>query len=348
MTIIYFVLILGITIFIHELGHFICAKKSGIYVYEFSLGMGPAIKKWKRKNDETEYSIRLFPIGGYVSMAGENIDDDDDDVPEDRKLQSKTWIQRFATIIAGIVMNFILAIFVFLIVALSSGAPMNNAVVQKVDEDTPAYLAGLRSGDEVLKLNGDNVSADMLMLKLMVNGDSSVRLTIRREDGTMDNIIIKPERVMVEDEETYKLGFSMTTRTEKGIWPSIKYAFRNFWNLIVQMFYIIFYLFTGQLDLNSLSGPVGIFNVVGETAKTGFINVVYLLGYISLNVGFVNLLPIPAFDGGRLFFLIIEKIKGSPVSAKFENIVHLIGMIFLMTLMVFITCNDILKIFFGG
>lgn len=348
MTIIYFILILGITVFIHELGHFICAKKAGIYVYEFSIGMGPLIKSWSRKNDETQYSIRLIPIGGYVSMAGENIEDDED-IPQNRKLQSKTWLQRFATIIAGITMNFILAIVIFFIVGLINGAPSSKAYIQYVDEDTPAYNAGLVSGDQILKLNGKNISSDMFLLKLMINGDASVRLTIKHSDGTLDNIIMAPEKVTEDDGKTsYKFGFGMGTKVEKGFLVSIKYAFNKFWSLIVQMAYIIFYLFTGKLSLNSLSGPIGIYSVVGESAKAGLINVVYLLGYISLNIGFINLLPIPAFDGGRIFFLIIEKIKGSQVSYKFENMVHAIGMVFLIILMVVITYNDIIRIFFGG
>lgn len=347
MTIIYFIFILGITIFIHELGHFICAKKSGIYVYEFSLGMGPLIKKWKRKNDETEYSIRLLPIGGYVSMAGETVDDDEN-IPSGRKLQNKTWFQRFSTIIAGIVMNFILSLVIFFIVGLVAGAPESTAIVSSVEENSPAYIAGLKSGDEIIKLNGKDIDSDMLMLKLMVNKDKRVRLTVKREDGTYENIVMSPEEIVEGDTTSYKFGFGMTNNVKKGIVPSIGYAFKKFKSLIVQMTYTIGYLFTGKISLDNLSGPVGIYSVVGETAKAGFINVIYLLGYISLNVGFMNLLPIPAFDGGRLFFLIIEKIKRSPVSAKFENCVHTIGMLLLIGLMILITYNDLIKIFFGG
>ena len=146
MTIIYFILILGITVFIHELGHFICAKKSGIYVYEFSIGMGPLIKKWKRKNDETEYSIRLFPIGGYVSMAGEDVEDDKE-IPDDRKLPNKTWLQRFCTIVAGIVMNFILAIVVFFVVALASTS--NGRCAPSVTKSATArYTTPLSASDK--------------------------------------------------------------------------------------------------------------------------------------------------------------------------------------------------------
>lgn len=348
MTIIYFILILGITVFIHELGHFITAKKAGIYVYEFSLGMGPAIKTWKRKNDETEYSIRLFPIGGYVSMAGESIEEDDD-IPASRRLQSKTWLQRFTTIIAGITMNFILAIFVFFIVGLVVGSPDKRAYVDYIDKDTPASKSGLKVGDKIIKLNGSDVDSDLLMLKLVVNGEKEVRLTVEHKDGTSGNIVMTPEKIKDDnDKDIYKFGFGMANKTKKGLGEAFEYAFRKFWSLIVQMAHIIFYLLTGKLSLNSLSGPVGIYNVVGESAKAGFINVVYLLGYISVNVGFVNLLPIPAFDGGRIFFLIVEKIKGSAVSSKFENTVHSIGMFFLILLTILVTYNDVVRIIFGG
>lgn len=345
MTIVYFVLILGITVFVHELGHFIFAKRAGIYVYEFSIGMGPILKKWKRKNDETEYSIRLLPIGGFVSMAGEAVEIDDK-IPDNKRLQSKTWFQRFMTIIAGIMNNFILAIIIFFIIALISGAPKSNAYINYLDEKMPAYDSGLVAGDEILKVNGKNVSSDMLLLKLMVNGDEEVRFTVKHADGKYDNVVITPVKVTEDGKDTYKFGFGLGTQSEKGIFPAIKYAFYKLYSLIEQMLFVIIYLIGGKLSIASLSGPVGIYNVVGETAKTGLLNLVYLLGYISANVGFMNLLPIPAFDGGRLLFLIIEKIKRKPVSPKFENTVHAVGLVFLMALMVVITYNDIVNIFF--
>jgi len=132
---------------------------------------------------------------------------------------------------------------------------------------------------------------------------------------------------------------------EKGFLSALKYAFTKTWSLVEQMFFTIVYLCTGKLSLSSLSGPVGIFTVVGDAAETGIINLIYLLGFISINVGFINLLPIPAFDGGHILFLIIEKIKGSPVNPKVENIIHSIGFFLLMLLMIVITYNDIIRLF---
>lgn len=343
MTLIYFVLILGITICIHEFGHFIFAKKAGVHVYEFSLGMGPLLKQWERKDDETVYSIRLFPIGGYVSMAGEEVDEDKK-IPAKKRLYNKSWGQRFMTIVAGVLFNFILAIVIFFFLGLVSGSPSKHAYISDLEEGMPAYSSGLKVGDKIVKMNGKNIDADMLLLELMVNGKEEVTLTIEHEDNKREDIVMTPKK---QEDDTYKYGFGITTKVEKGFFHAFKYAFTKTVSLVNQMVHILCYLFTGKLALNNLSGPVGIYEVVGETAKAGLLNLVYLLGYISLNVGFMNLLPIPAFDGGRLLFLIIEKIKGSKVNPKTENLIHTIGMFFLLGLMLIITYNDIVRIFFG-
>ena len=343
MTLIYFVLILGITICIHEFGHFIFAKKAGVHVYEFSLGMGPLLKQWERKDDETVYSIRLFPIGGYVSMAGEEVDEDKK-IPAKKRLYNKSWGQRFMTIVAGVLFNFILAIVIFFFLGLVSGSPSKHAYISDLEEGMPAYSSGLKVGDKIVKMHGKNIDADMLLLELMVNGKEEVTLTIEHEDNKREDIVMTPKK---QEDDTYKYGFGITTKVEKGFFHAFKYAFTKTVSLVNQMVHILCYLFTGKLALNNLSGPVGIYEVVGETAKAGLLNLVYLLGYISLNVGFMNLLPIPAFDGGRLLFLIIEKIKGSKVNPKTENLIHTIGMFFLLGLMLIITYNDIVRIFFG-
>ncbi len=346
MTLIYFILILGITVIIHEFGHFIFAKKAGVYVYEFSIGMGPRIFKWTRKNDETEYSIRLFPIGGYVQMAGES-NEDDKNLPKDKLMQSKSWFSRFMIIIAGILFNFILAIIILFFIALFNGSPKPNAYIGSIEKDYPAFISGIEVGDEIIKVNGKKTgSSDILLLELEIVKGEEVTFTVKHKNGEIEDINVVPTEVEENGVKTYKYGFGLTNKIEKGPLNAIKYAFVKTGNLIKQMVYIIGYLCTGKLNLNSLSGPIGIFNVVGETAKTGFVNIIYLLAFISINVGFMNLLPIPAFDGGRLLFLIIEKIKRSPVDSKIENIIHSIGFILLMLLMVVITYNDIIRIFF--
>ena len=158
-------------------------------------------------------------------------------------------------------------------------------------------------------------------------------------------ITITPKKVIVDGNEAYQYGFALNNEKESGIFAALQYAFGKTLSVVEQMIYIIGYLFMGKLSLNSLAGPVGIFQVVGETAKAGFLNIIYLIAFMSINVGFINLLPIPAFDGGRLLFLVIEKIKGSAVNPKIENMIHGIGFALLMILMIVITYNDILRIF---
>ncbi len=344
MTIIYFIIILGIIIFIHELGHFISAKKSGIYVYEFSLGMGPKIFKFNRKNDETDYCLRLFPIGGFVQMAGEEIEVDEA-VPKEKRFNNKTFGQKFITVIAGILMNFILAIILLFVVGLLNGSPQNKTIIGEVDKNFPAYQAGLKSGDEIIKVNDRNANTnDKLVLQLQVFQGETITLDVKR-DGEIKQLTVEPKLLKEDGKEVYKFGFKIQDEVKQGIIPAIQYAFTKFFSLIHQMVFVIFYLITGQIGLGSLSGPVGIYNVVGSAAATGFVSLLYLTAYISINVGFINFLPIPAFDGGRILFIIIEKIKGKPVNPKFENTVHTIGFFLLMILMVLITCNDIFKLF---
>ncbi len=345
MTIIYFIFILGTVVFIHELGHFLFAKKAGIYIYEFSVGMGPQIFKWKRKNDETEYCIRLFPIGGFVQMAGEEVEVDEN-IPKNKRLQSKSWSQRFMTTIAGIMFNFILAIILLFIVGLVSGSPANKPYVSVVDESGNAYKAGMEVGSVITKIDGKKVNTyDRLILEYQVRLGEDITFEVKNKDGEVKEITIAPEKVEVDGTSTYKYGFNLTDEVETGVLSAIKYAFTKTFSLIEQMFFTILYLITGKLSIANLSGPVGIFSIVGEAAKTGFINIIYLLAFISINVGFINFLPIPAFDGGRILFLIIEKIKGSPINSKVENMIHSVGFVLLMILMVVITYNDIIRLF---
>ena len=345
MTLIYFIIVLGVTILIHELGHFLFAKKAGVYIYEFSLGMGPKIFTHKRKNDETEYSIRLFPIGGFVSMAGEDVEDENKSIPKEKQLISKKWHQRFLTIIAGILFNFILAILLLFIVGLINGSPTNEAFVDSVEPDYPAYKI-LEPGDQIIKVNNKKTkNLDILSLELQIQNGNEVTFTIIDSKGKEKTKKITPKKIEENGETSYVYGFTLSSKTKKGIVPAIKYSFTKTVNLIEQMALIIFYLITGKLSLNNLSGPIGIYTIVGESAKAGVLSLMYLTAYLCINVGFINLMPLPAFDGGRLLFLVIEKIKGSRVKPEIENTIHTIGFMLLMLLMIVITFNDIFKIF---
>ena len=324
-TILAFIFILGVTVTIHEFGHFLFAKKAGIYVYEFSIGMGPRLFKFNRKNDETDYSIRLLPIGGYVQMAGEDI----------------TWLQRFLTMVAGVMFNFILAIVVLFIIALINGVTLDATKISK------SNIKGLRVGDRIVSVDGKFVNNyDKLALELSVAGNHKFDMKVKHADNTYSTVTVKPKAVYTKKNKLkgYTYGFEITGKYEHGFLSSAKYAFTKFFSIVEQMFFTIWYLITGKISLKLLSGPVGIFSIVGTAAKTGFVSVLSLLALISVNVGFINLLPIPAFDGGHILFLIIEKIKGSKVNPKVENTIHTIFFILLMALMLYITFNDILRL----
>ena len=188
-TIISFVFILGVTVTIHEFGHFLFAKKAGIYVYEFSIGMGPRLFKFKRKNDETDYSIRLLPIGGYVQMAGEEIEADEK-IPEEKRMQSKTWMQRFMTIIAGIMFNFILAIVVFFIIGLWNGSSQNKPYISFVEDGINSDL--INEGDRIIAINGKKIIfTDVFVLDVQLNNGKPLNLTVST-DGVKRDVTLNP------------------------------------------------------------------------------------------------------------------------------------------------------------
>lgn len=344
MSLIYFILVLGVTVMIHELGHFIFAKKAGIYIYEFSIGMGPRLLKWKRKNDETEYSIRLFPIGGFVSMAGEDIEIDKN-IPEEKQLQSKTWLQRFLTIIAGVLFNFLLAIFLLFIIGLVNGVPNNKPYIDSISKDYPIAKENIQKGDLITKINHTKIkNTDQLVLELQIQNGKKINMELLQKNGTKKTIKVKPIVHEKDGQKSYQYGFSLKDEKQYGLFQAIIYGFSKTFSLLKQMIWILLYLCMGKLSISNLAGPIGIFNIVGEAAKVGFLNILYLIAYLCVNVGLINIIPLPAFDGGRLLFLIIEKIKGSKINPKIENTIHSIGFVLLMILMIFITYNDILRI----
>lgn len=345
LNLIYFIIILGIIVLVHEFGHFIFAKMFGIYVYEFAIGMGPKLFHFKK--GETEYSIRAIPIGGFCSLAGEDLDGDDiNDIPKDRRLQSKPVWQRFLVMFFGAGNNFILAFIILFIVALGWGAVSSKPIVTELVANNPAEQAGIKVGDYILEINGHKIkTSDDVSIYLQVEDKNKpITFTVER-DGRKLDINVTPQKEEVDGSSIYRVGIVSEGEVERGFVASIKYAFTKMGALFRQMIITLKGLFTGGLSVNQLSGPVGIYNVVGTQAEAGFENILYLIALLSINVGFINLIPFPAFDGGRIVFLIIEKIKGSPIKPETENKIHTIGFILLLALMIYITFNDILKLF---
>ena len=340
--------LLGIIILVHEFGHFIWAKMFGVHIYEFSIGMGPVIHTHKGKKDKINYNIRLVPIGGFVSMAGE-VYADDDKVKKDKLMCNKKWYQRLIILVAGVVNNFVLAIIILFVYTLIWGGGAITPIIDKTVEGTPAANSNLQSNDEIIKINGYSVhSWDKAQIILYYKNNSDVySFEVKHEDGTKETIKIKPE--IIKDEETgteSKLfGIMIKEADTSNVFKAFVYSIQKFNSVISSMVYTIWGLISGKIGISALSGPVGIYEVVGESLNYGVKYFLYILAFLSINVGFINILPFPAFDGGHVLFLLIEKIKGSPVNAKFESTCHLIGFILVFLLMIIVTINDIIKLF---
>lgn len=347
MTIVWFVLVLGAIILVHEFGHFLLAKLTGVYVYEFSLGMGPRLFKFKkRKGGETEYSIRLFPIGGYVQLAGEDADNNEK-IPKKRQLYSKNFIQKVLIMGAGATFNFIFAFIVLFISGLVYGSTINTPVIDGIEKGYPADNTSLKSGDTIVSVDGEKIDSwNELSLAIQSSKGNDIVLDAKDSSGKIKTVTITPKKVEADNGATaYAIGISKKTVKEYGFGSAIKSAWNTTKSLFKLMFATLKSLFTGGVSVSELSGPVGIYTIVGDQAKAGFEHLLYLVAFLSVNVGVINLIPFPAFDGGRIFFLIIEKISRKKISPKVEATVNTIGFTLLMLLMVFVTFNDILRLF---
>ena len=348
LNILLFILILGILVFVHEFGHYITAKKSNVYIHEFSIGMGPAIKTWKGK-DGIDYSIRALPIGGFVQMAGEIYEDDDTNtVPKERFMCNRPWYQRLIILCAGVFNNFLLALIILFTMALIWGARSFEPIVSSVTEDGAAAEAGMRAGDLITKVNGTKVSTwDKAQLLLIVKDkDGIYDIEVKHEDGEVETLKIEPKDEKDEKGNERKVfGIIAESKVTKGFLPSVKYAFKKLATTMEQMWLTIAKLITGGISVNALSGPVGIYSVVGESRNAGIQSVLFLIAYLSINLGVMNILPIPALDGGHVLFLIIELITRKKINAKVESIATTIFFGLLLLLMAYVTVHDIIKIF---
>ncbi|MBR4622280.1 MAG: site-2 protease family protein [Ruminococcus sp.] len=346
MKIIFALLIFEVIIVLHELGHFVAAKACGVKVNEFAIGMGPAIIK--KKKGETLYAWRILPIGGYCAMEGEDANSSDD-----RAFNKKSLPKRMIIVLAGITMNLILG-FILLIIYTVMDAPITSTTVSRFENDTAvSHSTGLEVGDEIIEVNGMHIFTD-LDLGYQFQKD---------EDGVFDMVVIrdgeKKELKDVKfDTQDNKLHIDFYVEPVEAT-PStvLSYSFRHTITDGRLIYITLIDLVRGKYSIRDLSGPVGIVDVIGDviesetTEEQGInwheltIQMLNLAAFITINIGLFNLLPLPALDGGRLIFLIIEAIRGKPVPPEKEGMVHLIGMAALLLLMVIVTVSDIMKLF---
>lgn len=343
MGIIWTVIILGVMIFIHELGHFISARSFGVHVEEFSMGMGPAIIK-KQKGD-TLYALRLLPLGGYCKMEGE----DEESESPGAFSNLRPW-KKLIVLASGAAMNVLLALVLFIVVSFCQGDRVYAPEIGAIADGSPASVFSV--GDKIVKMDNTkiNIYSD-ISLKMMDNNGEDIVITVEREGERITKTVTP-----YETEYGYKIGFSPaivenspSVALKNGVYETIFSVKTVFWS--------IKQLIVGKVGLDSLSGPVGVASVVGsavesvETADASvrglllFLNIAYIAALIGANLGVMNLLPFPALDGGRIIFILAEMITRKKVPEKVEAAVHAAGFALLMLLAVIVTCSDIVKLF---
>jgi regulator of sigma E protease len=347
LNIVYAILVFGLLVLFHELGHFVLAKMSGVQVYEFSIGFGPRIAGIKR--GETEYSLRSIPLGGYVRMAGMDPDEDkreatpDQVVSPEKSFMHKSVSKRIGIIAAGPLMNFVLAFLLFSLSIFFFGYPTLKNVVGGVLKDKPAVKMGIKQGDVIKTINNE----------LVEDWDDVVSI-IRDKPGSMIAVKIvrgKETRVFnITPEKDAKTGLGIIGITpvptpiymHKGVIQSFKLGGYQTYRVLYMTKEFIKKMIAKQMPVQ-LSGPVRITYELGKAAEMGFNNLLDFAGILSMQIGIFNLLPIPALDGSRILFLGLEGIRGIPIDPSKENFIHLVGLALLLLLMVVITYQDILQ-----
>lgn len=413
-----FILIFGSLVFFHELGHFIFAKRAGIMVREFAIGFGPKILGFTK--GETLYTIRLLPLGGYVRMAGEDMDsvelqpgfrvglllnrneevtkivlnqnkllpdmlfleversdlekglwiegyDEEERIvrysvsrnavisengkdtliaPYDRQFGSKSIGKRAMAIFAGPLFNFILAFFIFLAIGLLQGVPTYEPVISGVQDNGPAIEAGIQEGDLITKINGQAIDSwQQLAGKIQESPGKELNFEYVRDGETLQSNIT-PKTVEQKGQTFGQIGVLYESPVEKNPLKAVAYGAEQTYTWILKIFELLGMLVTGQFTIDALSGPVGIYKATEEVAQYGVFNLMNWAAILSINLGIMNLLPLPALDGGRLLFFLFEAIRGKPIDRQKEGMVHFVGIMLLMVLMVVVTWNDIQKFFF--
>lgn len=339
------ILFFGLIIMIHECGHFLSAKLFKVKVNEFSLGMGPAI--FKRKKGETQYALRLFPIGGYVSMEGEDEDSDDEGA-----FNKKAVWKKMIIVAAGAIMNLILGLIIMTIMLSTSGELIGTNTVKSFYDNASSQQTGLREGDKFLEIDGHHVWSEKDLSFLMS----------RSKDGVFDFVVMRDgEKVTLNDVKFQTEDYNGITMIHydfviigenPGFLNVIKNSFTQSASIARMVWLSLFDLVTGRYGMSELAGPIGTMDIIADVTADAATNgsfggMLMIMAFITINVGVANLLPLPALDGGRLFFLLIEAIRRKPINPKYEGYVHAVGLGLLMLLMVFVTYNDIVRIIKG-
>jgi regulator of sigma E protease len=340
------IVIFGILIAVHELGHFTAAKSLGVKVLEFSIGMGPAV--FKRQRGETLYALRCIPIGGYCAMEGEDAASEDP-----RSFTSQPAWKRLIILAAGSGMNFIFGFLVILLVF--AGGSFTTPTVTGFMEGCPYQGENaLMEGDTLYEIDGYRIYFSSNVTQFLARGDGTYDITVIRggEKVTLSDFYMVPRDYAGQDTQMYGLYFGVK---ESGLGASLRYSWYCTMDFVRDVWLALSDLFAGAIGVDQLSGPVGIvsmINTVGQSSETvgiAFANIAYFGAFIAINLAVMNLLPLPALDGGRIFFLFInsvaERVIKRRINPKYEGYVHAAGMVLLLGLMAFVMYNDIMRLF---
>ena len=328
------VLVFGVLIFVHELGHFITARACGVHVKEFAIGMGPTIFSWNSKKHGTKYGLRLLPIGGFVSMTGEDEESDDPSA-----FCNKSVPRRMGIVVAGAAMNLLLGFLLMMALVFSQGNLASN-VIGRFDQNAIS-AEKLEIGDEIVKVGNVRVHTwEETVYEIMNQGYEPIAITVNRngERMTVEEVSFG---TMEESGAVFGNCDFIPFAEERTFGNLMKHTFFRSTSTVKMVYDSLIGMVTGRFGLEAVSGPVGVAEVVGDAAKASMQQFLYIVGVLSINLGVFNLIPFPALDGGRLVFLLWELVTGRPVNQKVEGMISLIGMALLMALMFLVIFNDI-------
>jgi len=340
---------LGILIVFHEFGHFLLAKLSGVGVLTFSVGFGP--KLWVKKRGETEYALSAFPLGGYVKMVGENPDEEVPAVDIQKSFAHKSLTKRVAIVVAGPGFNLLLAVFLFVLVFTFYGVPVLSTLVSNVSPGSPAEKAGILKGDRIVAIEGRGVS-EWGELSEAIKSSGGKPLTVELQRGTEKlSLTVQPNRVegknvFGERRDEWLIGISSQVTIEKGTpGRSIARAFYQTYDISKLTLQAFYKMLLGDVSPRNIGGPIMIAQMAGQQAQEGLGSFLAFLAVLSINLGVLNLLPVPVLDGGHLMFFMVEAVIRRPVSIKYREMAQQVGICLLALLMVYAFYNDIVRFF---
>jgi len=336
--IIFFIFTIGIIVLVHEFGHLIMAKRNGVYCHEFSIGMGPKIVQLYKDKSGTVYNVRMIPVGGYVMMSGEDSGNPkDENIPDELKLDNKKPWAKTKILVAGSFMNMVLAIFIMFIIGFFGGTVDQNDTYIKVVDDMPLSETSIQTGDKIVSINGDEVLDQATLMNAIAESEPTIAIDYIDSDTNTE------ESITVNKNEEGFIGIRGYSDKYELI-SSFIYGVTATWALLISVIVGLVMLFTPAYGMQDLAGPIGIMSISSDVASLGVMSMLNWVAYLSVNIGLVNMMPIPALDGGRMLFVIYEAIFRRKAPKKVEQGFLMVGVVILLGLFILVTFNDIMRL----